>query len=189
MLPRRHPHRRFGRRLTAVAGALLVAATAAAQTGPGGAPFGGPMDDHFRRDAARGIGQPSRAFAFAAEVEGAVVIEQVEEQRQARGAPRFTIHVRNRTAEKIAACDILALVVGDQGTVTAKEAVPTLKPLGGRATRRVQAELHGLELRPTDRVGFVIRRVDRGPGDVFIIDDTVLAEMATQAAHALPRRQ
>jgi hypothetical protein len=174
----------------AVAGWLVVVLVcglpvgAAAQSSATGAPFGGAMDDHFRRDAARGEGRPSRAFAFAAQVEAAAAIERVDEQRQARGAPRFAISLRNNSAATIPSVEMLALVVGESGSVTAVQPVPPVKDLKGRRSTRVEHELRGVAFKQTDRLAFVIAKITTAD-DVWTAPEADLREMAAEAARAL----
>jgi hypothetical protein len=172
-----------------LAAVLLAAAAAAAQTGPAGAPFGGAMDDHFRRDAARGEGTPSRAFAFAAHLEADVAIERVDEQRQARGGPRFLLTVRNRGEAAVPSLDLLALVVADGGGVTQVVPLPAITALKRGQTKRHEVELRGVSLAPADRLAFVIARIERASGQVWAADAQDLREMAAEAAATLfPRR-
>jgi hypothetical protein len=163
----------------------LMAAVSAAQTGPGGSPIGGAMDDHFRRDAARGEGRPSRAFAFAVEAEAAAVIERVDEQRQLRGNPRFVLTVRNQTAVVVPSVELLAIVVAERGAVTAVQPVPAIIGLRRLDTVRREVELRGVTLGATDHIAFVIAAIERAPGDRWRADEAALREMAVEAARAL----
>lgn len=164
---------------------LLTAAVVAAQTGPGGSPLGGAMDDHFRRDAARGEGRPSRAFAFAVEAEAAALIERVDEQRQLRGNPRFVLTVRNQTAAAVPTVELLAIVVAEGGAVTAVQPVPAITNLRRRDTVHREVELRGVTLGATDHVAFVIAAVERASGDRWRADEAALRGMAVEAARAL----
>lgn len=163
----------------------LMATPGAAQTGPGGSPIGGAMDDHFRRDAARGEGRPSRAFAFAVEAEAAAVIERVDEQRQLRGNPRFVLTVKSQAAATVPAVEVLAIVVAERGAVTAVQPVPAITGLRRGDTVRREVDLRGVTLGPTDHIAFVIAAIERGPGDRWQVDEAALREMAVEAARAL----
>lgn len=159
---------------------------ASAQGGVGAS--GGAMDDHFRREAAEGIGQPSRAFAFAAEVEGPVVIESVDERRGARGAHTYVVALRNRSSATIASCAVVALVVGARGVVAVQPLPPLTAVKAGQA-RRQEAQLRGVTLGADDRIAFVIARVERAAADVWAVDESDLREMAVEAARALAGQQ
>ena len=183
------PRRRFGpigARLRLVSAAVLLLGLhvpgALAQSGTGAS--GGAMDDHFRRQAAEGIGQPSRAFAFAAEVEGPLVIESVDERRGARGGRAYVVALRNRSAATIASCSVVALVVGARGVVAVQPLAPLTAIKAGQG-RRQEAEVRGVTLGTDDRIAFVIARVERAPADVWAVDEADLREMAVEAARAL----
>lgn len=163
----------------------LSAAAGAAQTGPGGSPIGGAMDDHFRRDAARGEGRPSRAFAFAVEADAVAVIERVDEQRQPRGNPRFVLTVRSQAAATVPSVEVVALVVAERGAVTAVQRVPAITGLRRGDTVRRDVDLRGVTIGPTDHIAFVIAAIERGPGDRWHVDEAALREMAVEAARAL----
>jgi hypothetical protein len=163
----------------------LMVAVSSAQTGPGGSPIGGAMDDHFRRDAARGEGRPSRAFAFAVEAEAAAVIERVDEQRQLRGNPRFVLTVKSQAAATVPAVEVLAIVVAERGAVTAVQPVPAITDLRRGDTVRREVDLRGVTLGPTDHIAFVIAAIERGPGDRWHVDEATLRGMAVEAARAL----
>jgi hypothetical protein len=165
--------------------AAFCAPDLAAQIGPGGSPVGGAMDDHFRREAARGEGRPSRAFAFAAQVESDVTIERVDEQRQARGGPRFQLTLRNRGALTVPSVEILALVVAESGTVSAVQPMPVIKAFKRGQTKRHDVELRGVLLGQGDRLAFVISRIEWAPDDVWSAPESDLREMAAVAAQAL----
>ncbi len=163
----------------------MMAAASAAQTGPGGSPIGGAMDDHFRRDAARGEGRPSRAFAFAVEAEAAAVIERVDEQRQLRGNPRFVLTVRSQATATVPAVEVVALVIAERGAVTAVQPVPAITGLRRGDTVRREVDVRGVTLGPTDHIAFVIAAIERAPGERWRADEAALREMAVAAARAL----
>ena len=179
-----------GARLRLVSAAVLLVGLhvpdALAQSGVGAS--GGAMDDHFRRKTAEGIGQPSRAFAFAAEVEGPIVIESVDERRGARGAHAYVVALRNRAKTTIASCSVVALVVSARGVV-AMQPLPPLTAIKAGQARRLETEVRGVTLGTDDRVAFVIARVERGPADVWTVDEADLREMAVEAARALAGQQ
>jgi len=180
-------HRAPGRIAVACWLAVLVTGgprVAWAQSSATGAPFGGPMDDHFRRDAARGEGKPSRAFAFAAQVEAAAAIERVDEQRQARGTPRFAISLRNNSAATIPSVEMPAIVVSEGGSVTAVQPVPPVQDLKGRRSTRVEHQLRGVAFNQTDRLAFVIAKITTA-NEVWTAPEADLREMAVEAALAL----
>lgn len=189
--PQPGPHPRAVTALRRLAGAVVLllglqVSPVLAQAGAGAS--GGAMDDHFRRQAAEGTGQPSRAFAFAAEVEGPVVIESVDERRGARGSHAYAVALRNRTAAAIASCTVVALVVAERGVVTVQSLPPLVKIKAGQG-RRQETTLPGVMLGADDRIAFVIARVERAPDDVWSANEADLREMAVEAARALAGRQ
>lgn len=171
--------------LPAVLALVLSLAAGAAQAGQGqrGAPFGGAMDDHFRRDAARGEGLPSRAFAFAAREDAAVVIARVDEQRQLRGTPRFVLNLVNKGAARVPSFEIAVLVVGASGQVRLVQPVPVTKALKAGQTALHEVELRGVTLGSDDRLAFVVAKVD-GEG-AWAAPEAELRQMAAEAAMVL----
>jgi hypothetical protein len=182
-----HPRVRAGTVGLRLAGAVVLlfavhVPPALAQAGTGAS--GGAMDDHFRRQAAEGTGQPSRAFAFAAEADGPVVIERVDERRGSRGAHTYAVALRNRSSATITSCTVVALVVTGGGVV-AVQSLPPLTAFKAGQTRRQETLLQGVALGVDDRVAFVIARVERAPAEVWSADEVDLRSMAVEAARAL----
>lgn len=157
------------------------------------APARAQMDDHFRRQPAEQDGGLAPAFAVDANTSGPVVINQVEQIRQAYGAPRFAVHAKNRSAGAVPSCVVTAFVVGGDGRVKATQRMNAVKNLKAGQVRRQELTLRAAVLGVADVLVFAVTEVQPADGERWHAAEEELHATLRQAAEsyrqALARKQ
>lgn len=157
------------------------------------APARAQMDDHFRRQPAEQDGGLAQAFAVDAHTAGPVVIDRVEQIRQAYGVPRFAAHARNRSTGLVPSFVVTAFVVGGDGRVKATQRMNAVKNLKAGQERRQELTLRAAVLGIADVLVFAVTEVEPANGDSWRAAEEELHATLRQAAEsyrqALARRQ